>query len=467
MYLIFINQTSQELSKINQSEVTYCVHPAVYKVIRNSYMTEIIKAPIEFYDYKNTNNIDEFDPAANQAIEFINTKIASLQTLEEIIDFLFTNIQDVIPCDRIAVSFFEENGKRLTIYYVKANYDVVKLKKGYSAEIVNSSLEKVFSEGTPRIINDLQEYLKNHPSSDSTKVIVREGINASITAPLYVENRPVGLLFLSSTRRNIYTKSHLRNHLKIVERLGQAVEKAFTIGQLSESINSYLEMLSFVSHELKSPLDSIITMGNTLAEGYFGDINEKHKDYILRMVKKAKFLKEMTTEYLTLSRFENKNVDLYLTEIEFVKNILDESIEIVTPLALEKNIEFNRHFSQSVTVECDVTLIKIVVNNLLSNAVKYGDEDGVVDITLTFDEKELTLAIKNTGPGFPEEAKSKLFRKFSRIEKDELMKRKGTGVGLYNSWKIIKLHGGIIRADSKENEWAEFSFTIPLKNIKS
>jgi len=148
------------------------------------------------------------------------------------------------------------------------------------------------------------------------------------------------------------------------------------------------------------------------------------------------------------------------------KNILEESIEIVMPLAMEKKMTINRNITPAVIVECDLTLIKIVTNNLLSNAVKYGDENGVIDIALSSNEKELLLSIKNTGPGFPEEAKSKLFRKFSRIEKTELMKRKGTGVGLYNSWKIIQLHNGHIWADSIENEWAEFSFKIPLKNNK-
>lgn len=429
-------------------------------------MTEIKKEPIEFYDYKNENNKSGLKKVSTDTIEFINQKIASLQSLEEIIDFLFTNLQEIIPCDRIAVSFFEENGKRLTIYYVKANYSDIKLEKGYSADIDNSSLEKVFADGTPRIINDLQKYLITHPASDTTKLLVKEGVNSSITTPLSVENRPVGLLFISSKKPDVYDRSHMIIHMMIVERLGQAVEKAFRIGQLSDSINSYMEMLSFVSHELKSPLDSIITLGNTLAAGYFGEVDSKHKDYILRMVNKAKFMKEMTTEYLTLSRFENRDVYLDITEADMAGNILEESIEIVMPLAIEKKMLINRHIAHAVRVECDVTLIKIVTNNLLSNAIKYGDENGIIDITLTSDDKDLTLSIRNTGPGFPEEAKVKLFRKFSRIEKTELMKRKGTGVGLYNSWKIIKLHNGQIWAESKENEWAEFSFKIPLKNIK-
>jgi hypothetical protein len=429
-------------------------------------MTEIKKRPIEYYDYKNVNNQTEINVQSTDAIDFINNKIASLQSLEEIIDFLFANLKGIIPCDRIAVSFFEENGKRLTIYYVKADYDDIKLDKGYGADIDNSSLEKVFADGTPRVINNLQEYLKTHPASDTTKLLVQEGINSSITAPLTVESRPVGLLFISSKEHNIYDESHIINHMMIVERLGQAVEKAYRIEQLSDSINSYLEMLSFVSHELKSPLDSMITLGNTLADGYFGKVDEKHKQYILRMVNKAKYMKEMTTQYLTLSRFENKNVDLYITETDMVKTVLDETIEMIIPLALEKKMEIIRKTPQSLMAECDVTMIKIVTNNLLSNAVKYGDENGRIDVTLTSDEKELTLSIRNTGPGFPEEAKAKLFRKFSRIEKKELMKRKGTGVGLYNSWKIIQLHNGHISAESEENKWAEFSFRIPLKNMK-
>ncbi len=429
-------------------------------------MTEIKRIPIEYYSIKDALDKTEMESRSGNAVDFINKKIASLQTLDEIIDFLFINIQQIIPCDRIAVSFFEENGKRATIYYVKANYNSIYLKKGYSADINNSSLEKIFNDGTPRIINDLQEYLKTHPASDTTLLLVKEGINSSITAPLSVEGRPVGLIFISSKNRNIYDSTHIINHMLIVERIGQAVEKTFRIEQLSESINSYLEMLSFVSHELKSPLDSIITLGNTLAGGYFGEVNEKHKDYIIRMVNKAKYLKEMTTEYLTLSRFENKNVDLYITETDMAKNIIEESLDIVMPLAAEKKITINKNITRNIIVECDATLIKIVTNNILSNAVKYSDENGKVDINLSSDGVDIILSVKNTGPGFPEEAKSKLFRKFSRIEKSELMKRKGTGVGLYNSWKIIKLHNGHIWAESKENEWAEFSFRIPLKNIK-
>ncbi len=422
--------------------------------------------PIEFINSNDSKKIRGKE--AVEKIDHINLKIASLQSLEEIVDFLFESIQDIVPADRIAVSFFEENGKRLSIYYVKADYKELHLTKGYGADIKDSSLEKVFSAMTPRIINDLEEYLKDHKTSESTELLLKEGINSSLTCPLSVEGRPVGLLFLSSKKRNEYTKDHLAILLEIIERFGQAVEKTFRIEKLSEAINSYMEMLSFVSHELKSPLDSIISLGNTLSAGYFGKMDEKHRDYVLRMVSKAKYLREMTGEYLTLSRFESNQIDLNLSQIDFCKDILDEAIEIIVPQIFEKNIKLNRNFPEDgAPLQCDMTLIKVVVNNLLSNAVKYSNEDGVVDLNTTLTDDELTFSVKNTGPGFPPEAKSRLFRKFSRIETGELMKRKGTGVGLYTSWKIINLHRGDIGADSKEGEWALFKFTIPRVQDKN
>jgi signal transduction histidine kinase len=400
---------------------------------------------------------------AKKTIDFINQKIAAIESLPQIIDFLFEKMQIIIPCHRLAVSFFEEDGKRLTIYYVKASYEPLYLNPGYSADIDNSSLERVFASGEIRIINNLMLYLKDHPASDTTKLLIQEGINSSITIPLNVDGRPVGLLFISSRDIQSYNLESVEITKMIIERIGQAVEKTYRIQKLSEAINSYMEMLSFVSHELKSPLDSIISLGTTLAEGYFGKMDERHREYVWRMIKKAKYLREMVSEYLTLSRFENNNIGIYIQDCNFYKDIIEEIYDIIKPQANEKNIKINLHLEQDLTLQCDINLIKIVMNNLMSNAVKYGNENGTIDLKAWKDEENIYVSVKNTGPGFPPEAKSKLFRKFSRIETDELMKRKGTGVGLYTTWKIIQMHKGHIKAESKLNEWAEFSFNLPLK----
>jgi signal transduction histidine kinase len=356
----------------------------------------------------------------------------------------------------------------MVLYHVVADYEPLYLDRGYSADMDGSSLEKIFNSGTDRIINDLEAYLEENPGSESTKLLVREGIHSSITCTLKVEERNVGLLFFSSKERNAYGKRHLLMHRAVSERLSQAVEKAYRIEELSETINAYMEMLSFVTHELKSPLDSMITMGNTLADGYYGELDEKKESILRKMVGRAERLSDMVAQYLNLSRFEMDRVKQSFRETDLMEDILKPSVEMVEPQLREKGMELGWDLEPEGVEEwpriiCDPELLRVVTDNLLGNGVKYGNEKGEVRIRVRFGEGNVEVSVWNQGPGFPEEAKKKLFRRFSRIEKEELMKRKGTGIGLYTSWKIIRLHGGRIWADSEEGKWAEFIFRVPLK----
>ncbi len=424
-------------------------------------------AVLEYHDLPEPSEKD-LSQKENGLLDLINRKIAAGNSLADIMDFLFREIQPLIPCDRIGVSFLEEKGERMVLYHVVADYSPLYLDRGYSADMDGSSLEKIFNSGTERVINDLEAYLEKNPGSESTELLVREGIHSSITCTLKVEDRNVGLLFFSSKERNAYGRRHLLMHRAVSERLSQAVEKAYRIEELSETINAYMEMLSFVTHELKSPLDSMITMGNTLADGYYGELDEKKESILRKMVGRAERLSDMVAQYLNLSRFEMDRVKKSFRETDIMEDILKPSVEMLEPRLREKGMKLGwdlqpENLEGWPRLVCDPELLRVVTDNLLGNGVKYGDEKGEVRVRIRFDDEKVEVSVWNQGPGFPEEAKKRLFRRFSRIETEELMKRKGTGIGLYTSWKIIRLHGGRIWADSEEGEWAEFTFRIPLK----
>lgn len=298
--------------------------------------------PLVYLREKEITGGDEIKSDEQKVLDFINQKVASGNSLEEIINFLFEEMRKLIPIDRIGVAFFEENAHRMVLFHTVADYSPLYLDRGYTADAEGSSLKKVFDDDTPRVINDLEEYFQEHPDSESTRLLRKEEILSSMTCPLKVERRSVGLLFFSSRKKNAYTEHGIRLHLAVSERLSQAVEKAWRINQLAGSINAYMEMLGFVTHELKSPLDSIITMGNTLADGYLGEINQKHEDYVRRMIRKAQYLRDMTGEYLTLSRFESDKMELNLQETDFFGEILNDSLEIVAPQAERKK---DKHYN--------------------------------------------------------------------------------------------------------------------------
>jgi signal transduction histidine kinase len=414
-----------------------------------------------------TNDISEKDrkltPEEKRALDSVNEKIAAGQSLEDILDFLFKETAAFNPCDRISLAFLEENGERAVSYLTKASYSPLTLTKGFWQDLTGSSLETVLQDGSPRIINNLEEYHKKRPDSPSCKLLIKEGVRSSMTCPLIIDGRKVGFMFRSSRQKNAYNPHHVFLHLSIAERLSQAIEKAYRIEQLEAANSSYMEMLGFVSHELKSPLASITMDATLLTEGYLDKLTEKQDEKVKQIISKSEYLMSLIKDYLDLARIEggtmapqiSKNVNLCEIAASISNSLLDN-------LFKEKNIDYACDSPlEEIEAECDYDMMKIVLVNLLSNAVKYAKESGKVSLKMRKDQNSIFVSVWNEGPGFPEKEKSNLFKKFSRLKTPELMKRKGTGVGLYTVWRIIKLHGGQVDAKSEEGKWAEFSFTLP------
>lgn len=401
-------------------------------------------------------------------LERVNRKVAGEESVEALIDFVFEATRELYPCDRIGLAFLEEGGARVVAHYAKTLYEPVVLKKGYAEDMRGSSLEGLMEGDRMRLIHDLKAYLEQRASSVSSKLLVREGVRSSLTCPIRVEGRRIGFLFRSSRKPSAYSERQARLHGAIAERLSQAVEKAYRIEQLTEANRAYSEMLGFVSHELKSPVASIVTDAQLIVQGFLGPVEEKQKAKIERMIVKANYLLNLVREYLDLARIEQGNLALKANpKTDFVEQVIDPVLDILQSQMEARRVRLEKDLPEGpLEVECDPDLMKIVMVNLVGNAIKYGNEEGAIRLGAKKEKDELRVSVWNEGPGFPPSQRSRLFRKFSRIQTDALMQRKGTGVGLYSTWRIVQLHGGRIHAKSEEGQWAEFSFEIPQPPAK-
>ena len=322
--------------------------------------------------------------------------------------------------------------------------------------------------GQPRIIDDLERYLEQHPRSHSTRLLVSEGVRSSLTCPLSVEGRIVGFMFRSSRTPNTYRTRHIELQMAISERLSQAVEKAWRIEQLEEANNAYTEMLGFVSHELKSPVASMVTDAQLLAQGYLGDLTDEQRAKLENLARKGQYLLSLVREYLDLARVEGSDLKIEpRSRVDINRDVVAEAVELVRSQLEARDMRLITDLPHEPLVCCDPTLLRIVLVNLLDNAVKYGKEHGQVRLSLEVapgrrgQPEKLQVCVWNEGPGFPTSERNKLFKRFSRLDDPALKGRRGTGVGLYNSWRIVQLHRGHITADSKQGEWAKFCFEIP------
>jgi signal transduction histidine kinase len=399
----------------------------------------------------------------------VNQKIAARPSLRAIVDYLFERTQPLIPCDRIGLAFVDDSAERVTSYYVRASYPVLFIDKDYSEALHGSSLEEILRTGQPRVIDDLEEYLENHPRSRSTQLLLREGVRSSITCPLSVEGRVLGFVFRSSRQPHTYHTQHIELQMAIAERLSQAVEKAWRIEQLEESDHAYAQMLGFVSHQLKSPVASMVTDAQLLAEGYLGDLTAPQTAKVESIVRKGQFLLGLVGEYLDLARVDSGDPrPRFRSGVDVNREIVEEAVDLLRPQMDEHGMRLSLELPEpSPLVCCDATLLRVVLANLLDNAVKYGAEGGAIRVTVALAPPRpdamgrLSIAVWNEGPGFSPTERNRLFRRFSRLDDPALRTRPGTGIGLYSAWRIVQLHKGRFTAESEHGEWARFSFDIP------
>jgi len=418
-----------------------------------------------FYDlYREPAGITPLTDAERATLRLVNQRVAALPTLDDVIDLLFERTAAIFPFDRLGLSFVEEDGRRVVSRYVRTTYDGVLLGRGYSEDLRDSSLERVLRHGTPRIIDDLQRYLDEHPRSRSTKLLLREGVRSSLTCPLIVEGRIVGFMFRSSRQPRAFTQHHVELQMALTERLSQAVEKAWRIEQLTAANRNYMEMLGFVSHELKNPVASMVTDARVLADGYLGPLDDKQKAKLERLIVKGEYLLDLVREYLDLARVEGGELQVSMQcDVPFVEKVVEPALELVRAQIEAAGMLLSTELPEQAPLQadCDPSLLTIVLVNLLGNAVRYGRPGGGVRLTVSRSAHRLRVAVWNEGPGFSRAERGRLFRKFSRLHTPTSDQRRGTGLGLYNSWRIVQLHHGHIRADAKPGAWAEFTFEIP------
>lgn len=158
---------------------------------------------------KSINSINE-QRKSQKFIELID-KINEDTSFNDILHHMFYSFREFIPYSHIGIALLKDNGEIIESSYGISDESLNGLANklvGIKAHINETSLKKVIDEGKPRVINDLQSYI-NHPNKTYNKLLLEAGINSSITYPLILYNKPVGIIFFSSVYKNIYNDKHL------------------------------------------------------------------------------------------------------------------------------------------------------------------------------------------------------------------------------------------------------------------
>jgi len=220
--------------------------------------------------------------------------------------------------------------------------------------------------------------------------------------------------------------------------------------------------LSGMSHELKTPLNSIIGFTGIMLMGITGEITEEQRNQLSIIKDSAHHLLNLIEDILDISRIEAGKIELSLADFG-LDEVIREVVEIISPAINEKELKLIQEVPEGITFVSDKKRIKQVLINLTNNAVKFTDKGNVKIAVKVLKDKMLEMRITDTGIGIKPEDMNKLFQPFQQIETTLGKTHKGTGLGLHLCKELVTLLGGDIWAKSKYGSGSEFTFVIPVK----
>ncbi len=242
-----------------------------------------------------------------------------------------------------------------------------------------------------------------------------------------------------------------------------------TIDKLKESSKLKDEFLENVSHELKTPLTSIIGYIDYLETGKLGEISEQQKNAISKIkVNTAKLSELISTLLLIQDKYRNKieKVSLY--------DILNEVCSAYKDIIIRKQLRVECNFNESdYIILADREKLFSIFQHVLENAIKFTDK-GEIKVTVENIpvKKRVRITFKDTGIGIPEEKLDKIFEKFVQLDGSRKRRFGGVGIGLYTVKEFLDEISGTITISSKENQGSKVIIEIPyiksteLKKIK-
>ena len=257
--------------------------------------------------------------------------------------------------------------------------------------------------------------------------------------------------------------------LKYGRRIGPAIHRMLLISHLDklnkklEKVNkTYLNLIAFVSHELRGPLVGIGVDVKLILRGAYGAISENVKNILEHIDSRVSLLQSRINTYLNLASSELGGLRLQKTILDIRIDVIDQALDLIKNQLANKGMKIDYYLrgipDRKVFIKGDKDKLISVYTNLFLNAIKYGKPGGKIAYGYEDKGNFYQFNVWNESEEIPKEKLSEMFKMFERFSQDK--KINGYGIGLYLVNEIIKQHGGKIWVEAGK-DWINFIFTLP------
>ena len=343
---------------------------------------------------------------------------------------------------------------------VRANATVEDLFGYSSSELLNEPVERLIPEEARRVHAKHRAGYAAHPSKRPMGSnldlygLRKDGSRFPVDIVLSPFHIDGGEIHTAAIVRDVTHRKEAESALKEARHLAEAANTAKS------------EFLASMSHELRSPLNTIMGYTQLLAEETAGPLTEKQRRFIGHIGKDSQHLLNLINDILDLSKIEAGHIELH-KEFCDLQSLLTDALGMAQPLAVERGVRLEHEAQLEAEVWGDPLRTKQVLLNLLSNAVKFTPAGGKVTVLTGEQGDQVAITVADTGIGIPPEQHAAIFDRFHQVGSTTRGVREGTGLGLAITKTLVEQMGGRIWVESEVGQGSRFTFTLDGRTTRS
>ncbi|MGK5083035.1 ATP-binding protein [Bdellovibrionota bacterium FG-1] len=331
-------------------------------------------------------------------------------------------------------------------------------------------MKQVMKTGETLLIQDGIEPVYSAENSRLVESLAQMGLRSVISVPIRGREKVYGVIGVMSFKESrIYDKGDVALIEELGRRAGMAVENSLLYAEaesqrkrLQKAVQARDEFISIASHELKTPVTSLVLHADIAAIQFERAPLEKLRELALRFITLASLqmdrLSRLIDEMLDVSRIENGKLTMNFEMID-LSALVRSGVEEFTEQLKENGVKISLSIEAPVLCRCDRYRMEQVLTNLFTNALKYG-AGKPIEIQVGVAQKNALIQVKDHGIGIAAPDHRRIFERFERAVTPHLVG--GLGLGLYIVKNIVEAHDGTISVQSELGQGAMFTVSLPL-----
>jgi signal transduction histidine kinase len=391
--------------------------------------------------------------AANRCARALSSSL----DLDEAVNAFIRELRGLVPFDRMAIVLAEDGMARIIATVGEQADDAISAGAEFDPE--NSLISDVVARGQTVYRRDM-----SHPLYVEEDMLFALGLRSRVAAPLLAGARTIGLLSLSRCEPDAFQEHEIeltgllgRLAASAVQNIRAYESERRTVEELRRLSALRADFVSLVSHELRSPMAVVIGAARTLQARWRELRADQRESFLALIGDETTRLAELIGDVLDTSRIDAGTFSFRFSDVDVAALVRDMVATAAygqdeVPIVMEATPEI-------AVVRGDPERLRQIFGNLIDNAVKYSPVGGPVEVRVSQSNGEVTVAVRDRGPGIKAADQRMIFEKFGRVAAGN--SKPGSGLGLYIARSIAETHGGTIAVSSTPGRGATFTVTLP------